>query len=218
MKNKIYYETQTDENSPTDFFYSISSKKTNFYDSSTGGIASALCPFFHIIPFQFFIEYLLCATPRWRPGISPLQTWGPNPVYCLVFINKVYWNTATLFHLRAVRGCLLAELRSWDRNHLACKAKILSGHFQKKCVEPTLDREDTVVNKNNQVPKCLQTLLFLRLQWRKRLLPRGQPKPDPRDHPPCHCYGACKERENGRQVWRQMCKRRWERGSAGKVD
>lgn len=80
MKKKIHYRTQTDESPPTDFSYSISSKKTNFYDSSTGGITSALCLFFNIIPFHFFLGYLLWARLPWRPRMGTQQAWGPNPV------------------------------------------------------------------------------------------------------------------------------------------
>ena len=89
---------------------------------------------------------------------------------------KLYWNIATLIHLCAVLGCLPAEVSSCDRNYLACKAKILTIRpFPETCVEPTLDREDKAIKKNNQIPVCLQMLLFLRQQCMNAYCLRGSP-------------------------------------------
>lgn len=52
----------------------------------------------------------------------------PNPAQCLFVTIKFYWNPATCVHLRIVYRCfhaMTAELSSWDRDHLACKPKIL---------------------------------------------------------------------------------------------
>lgn len=75
-----------------------------------------------------------------------------------VLVNKVYWNIATLIHLHIVYGCFLAELRCWDRNHLAHKAPhaYLSGHLQEKLADSILGKENTMIKKKNEVPRCLQ--------------------------------------------------------------
>lgn len=52
---------------------------------------------------------------------------------------------------------------------------LVSGHFQKKFLEPILDRENTAVKKNNQIPMCLQVLLFLRQQCLNAYCLRGSP-------------------------------------------
>lgn len=39
---------------------------------------------------------------------------------------RFHWNTATFFHLYIVYGYLgttVVELRGWDKNHMACKAR-----------------------------------------------------------------------------------------------
>lgn len=53
-------------------------------------------------------------------------TWKFYKIQISVFVNKVYWNTATLICVTVVRGCIYpsaAEMRSYDRGHMGCKAE-----------------------------------------------------------------------------------------------